>query len=640
MSHPAPLLLALALVLAGLSAEAGAAEGALREPPLLVDRVAAGELPPMDQRLPEQPLVTAPEAGGWRTSGRFGGDLHMLMGGVKDTRQMVVYGYARLVGYDTSYELVPDILERFDVEEGRRFTMHLRRDHRWSDGEPFTSEAFRYYWEDIANDPDLSPFGPPRDLLVDGDPPTVEFLNSWTVRYSWSKPNPLFLPALAGASPLFIYSPAHYLRQFHARYADPDTLARLVQESGSRNWQALHNRLDNQYRADNPELPVLQPWRNTMSPPAERFVFERNPYFHRVDASGRQLPYIDRVIMNITDSKLVPAKTGAGESDLQARYLRFDNYTFLKEAEERNNFEVRLWHIGRGAQVALYPNLNVGDPIWRRVVRDSRFRRALSLAVNRHEINEVVFYGLADEGNNTVLPVSPLYRPAYRLAWASRSVDHANMLLDDLGLTRRDSRGFRLLPDGRPMQIVIETSGESTEETDVLELIRDAWMEIGVALFSRPSQLEVFRNRIFSGEALMSVWAGLDNGIPTPDMSPAELAPTSQVQLQWPKWGQYYETNGEAGQPPDIPEAQALLALYQAWRSSSSREQREEIWHRMLTIHADQVFNIGVVSGVRQPVVVSDRLHNVPVEGMYAWDPGAYFGLYRPELFWLDTDAD
>ena len=118
-------------------------------------------------------------------------------------------------------ELVPDILKEVEVEDGRIFTLHLRKGHRWSDGEPFTSEDFRYWWEDVANNEALSPTGPPPELFVDGEPPTVEFPDPLTVRYSWTKPNPFFLPAMAQATPLFIYMPAHYLKQFHERYADP-----------------------------------------------------------------------------------------------------------------------------------------------------------------------------------------------------------------------------------------------------------------------------------------------------------------------------------------------------------------------------------------------------------------------------------
>ena len=153
----------------------------------------------------------------------------MLAASSQDTRLLVVYGYARLVGYDRDLNLVPDILSAVEVEDGRVFTLRLREGHRWSDGAPFTTEDFRYFWEDVANNEQLSPFGPPWELLVEGEPPVVEIIDPLTVRYSWSSPNPYFLPALAGARPLFIYRPAHYLRQFHEKYADPAELARKVE---------------------------------------------------------------------------------------------------------------------------------------------------------------------------------------------------------------------------------------------------------------------------------------------------------------------------------------------------------------------------------------------------------------------------
>ena len=164
------------------------------------------------------------------------------------------------------------------------------------------------------------------------------------------------------------------------------------------------------YQFDNPALPTLQPWMNTTKPPADRFVAVRNPYFHRVDANGRQLPYIDRVVLAVAEGKLIPAKTGAGESDLQARDIQFNNYTFLKKGEKTNNYRTLLWKTVRGAHFALFPNLNVNDPVWRRSLRDVRFRRALSLAIDRAQINQVLYFGLAAEGNNTVLPESPLLR--------------------------------------------------------------------------------------------------------------------------------------------------------------------------------------------------------------------------------------
>ncbi|MHA1600180.1 MAG: ABC transporter substrate-binding protein, partial [Alphaproteobacteria bacterium] len=330
---------------------------ALVEPPVLVPVVARGDLPPVEQRLPNPPLV-ADLDGKDRTVGDYGGSLRLILGRQKDIRMLVVYGYARLVGYNRDLELAPDILESVDVEDQRIFTLRLRENHRWSDGQPFTAEDFRYFWEEVASNEELSLFGPPRVMIVDGQPPLFEVLDERTVRYSWSSPNPYFLPALAGARPLFIYRPAHYLKQFHPRYTDSDKLTALITEAGKRNWAGLHHEMDEQYRFDNIDLPTLQPWVNTTRPPSERFIFHRNPYYHRIDDAGHQLPYIDEVIISIADSNLIPAKTGFGESDLQAKYIRFDHYTFLKKGEKDNDFEVRLWSTASGAKVALYPNLN------------------------------------------------------------------------------------------------------------------------------------------------------------------------------------------------------------------------------------------------------------------------------------------
>jgi peptide/nickel transport system substrate-binding protein len=136
---------------------------------------------------------------------------------------------------------------------------------------------------------------------------------------------------------------------------------------------------------------------------------------------------------------------------------------------------------------------------------------------------------------------------------------------------------------------------------------------------------------------MMSVWSGLNNGIATPEMSPGELAPTTQEQLQWPMWGQYYEQNHKGGEAPVLPEAQELVRLYEAWGRSGNDEERERVWLRMLAIHAEQVYTIGIVTRALQPVVVRNSLRNVPGDGIYSWDPGAYFGMYHPDTFWIET---
>jgi len=600
----------------------------LVDPPMLRLDVSTGKLPPLAMRLPQPPLVVKVDQ-----PGRHGGTLHSLVGRARDTRLLVVYGYARLVGYDREFNIVPDILESLEVQEGRIFTLKLRKGHRWSDGRPFTTEDFRYYWEDVANNKELAPAGPPKDMLVEGQPPKFEVLSDTALRFTWHKPNPHFIARQAGASPLFLYRPAHYMKPFHKKYSEK---VRKAEADGTakRKWSATHNRADNLMDMDNPDLPTLQPWLNGTRPPADRFVAVRNPYFHRVDEQGLQLPYIDRVVLAVADSKLIPAKTGAGEADLQARDVHFNNYTFLKQGEKQNGYRTLLWRPGKGAHFALFPNLNVNDPVWRKVVRDVRFRRALSLAIDRSLVNQVLYFGLAIEGNNTVLPQSPLFREAYRDRWARYDRKEASRLLDEIGL-KRGLDGVRRLPDGRPLEIIVETAGESTEQTDVLELIRETWREVGIKLFSKPSQRDAFRNRLFSGETLMSAWSGIENGLATPDNPPDELAPTSQSHNQWPKWGQYLETAGKSGEPVDMPEAKELQRLNRAWFDATSRQERERAWHAMLELHADQQFTIGVVAGVPQPVVARKTLMNVPEQGFYNWDPGAFFGIYRPDTFWF-----
>jgi peptide/nickel transport system substrate-binding protein len=345
------------------------------------------------------------------------------------------------------------------------------------------------------------------------------------------------------------------------------------------------------------------------------------------------------VVLNISSPAIIAAKTGAGESDLQAHGLDFADYAFLKDSEKRFPVKVNLWKRTEGSRVSLLPNLNCGDATWRELFWDVRVRRALSLAIDRTEINKAVFYGLAVDSANAILPESPLFKPGYKTAWSGHDPAQANALLDAAGLQMRDENGIRLLPDGRPAKIVVETAGESTLETDILELITDHWLDVGIALFIRTSQRDVFRSRAMGGEIMMAMWSGLDNGIPTADMNPGELAPTSDDQLQWPVWGMYYMSNGMKGQPPEIPEVKQLIALLAQWRNTSDMTERTGIWTQMLDIYSQQVFSIGIVNSTPQPILRADSLRNVPDKGLYGFDPTGFLGVFMPDAFWYGKDA-
>jgi peptide/nickel transport system substrate-binding protein len=629
------LFLALAATLAFAPLAVHSNGPVLQESSFWAQEVNAGSLPHVQDRIPSEPLVVDLEAKG-RSFGRQGGTLRTLISRTKDVRQMVVYGYARLVGYQSDYTLAPDILARVDVEEGRKFTLRLRPGHRWSDGVPFTSADFKYWWENVANDPDISPSGPPDFMIVDNRLGKVTFPDEHTVVFEWQIPNPNFLPLLAQASPPFIYRPAHYLSQFHVKFADPDALIEKVKSARVKSWAALHNKRDNMYKFDNPAQPTLQPWINTSDTDSSRKLFVRNPYFHRIDSRGVQLPYIDVVEMTVVGGGLIAAKANAGEVDLQARGLDFPDVAILKKGEvDGGKYRTLLWANGAASQIAIYPNLNFADPVWRDVMRDVRFRRALSLGIDRRMINRALYFGLASEGGMSALSQSALYDEDNTHSWSAMNLAHANALLDDMGLTERTPAGLRELPDGRPMEFVIETAGERSEEENALAIITDTWRDLGIRLIMRPLDRDILRNRIYAGRTMASVWYGWDNGLPGPSTSPSYLAPTNQEFFAWPMWGQYYQTVGQAGSPPDMQPAKRLMLLANDWNHTDDPQVREDIWKRMLAIHAEQQFGIGILSEAPQPVVVSNDLMNVPEKGIWAFDPGAHFGIHRIDEFYF-----
>lgn len=212
----------------------------------------------------------------------------------------------------------------------------------------------------------------------------------------------------------------------------------------------------------------------------------------------------------------------------------------------------------------------------------------------------------------------------------------ANRLLDEIGLAKRDGEGIRLFPGGQRLEFTIETAGASTDETDILDLIKQDFIAIGIKIHPRSSQLDVFRRRILSGQTIMSGWTGMDNALVAAEMEPDALAPTSPAQFNWPRWGQHFESGGREGEAPDLPEVKELVALYKAWRHSATHQERREIWQRMLKINAEQLFTIGVVNATLQPVVVAKALRNVPEHGLYSFEPGAFFGRYMPDTFWFE----
>jgi len=607
------------------------AKPALQETPSLAEQVKAGSLPPVDKRIPDEPSIVKHFAGA-DGAGKPGGQINMLVTSARDTRLMTLYANARLIVYDDQFKLQPDILESYEAKDNREFTLKLRAGHKWSDGHPFTTDDFRFFWEDIANNSELSPSGPSVELLVDGKPPKVEIVDERTIRYSWDNPNPYFIESQARANPLWLFRPAHYLKTLHGKYTPEDEILKLYK--GSR-WANVFRRQDAMYGNSNVDMPTLNAWKLMTAPPSQRFMFERNPYYYRVDGKGVQLPYLDKVAFTVVAANLIPAKAGLGESDLQPRYLGLSDYTFLRDAAKKSGIKVVLWEKGSGSEVAFYPNMNAADETWRKLNRDVRFRRALSLAIDREELVEAVYGGMAMGSANTIMPRSALFKKEYATQYATYDPKTANKLLDEVGLDKKGSDGIRLLPNGQPALIVVEHTSEKADEVDNMTLVRDHWKKVGIRIELKPQTAENFRLRTTSGEAIMTAYAGVYTAAPTVDTSPKEFVPVMLGGLQWPKWGLFIESHGKQGEACDMEEGKKLLELLHTWERAADEAEKRKAWDEILAVNAEQVFSIGTVNAVRQPLTVGKKLRNVPEKGYWAWDPGGYIGLYKPDTFWL-----
>ena len=277
---------------------------------------------------------------------------------------MTIYSYTRLIIYDDKFKLHPDILESYEAKDGREFTFKLRAGHKWSDGHPFTTEDFRFFWEDIANNKELSPSGPSVELMVDGQPPKVEIIDERTIKYSWDKPNPYFIESQARAAPLFLFRPAHYLKKFHAKYTPEAEILKSAKggQQGGR-WIQIYRRHDVMYDNDNVDLPTLNPWVATTPSPAQRFVFARNPYYHRIDEKGQQLPYVDRVDLHRGGDQPDPGEGGPGRGRPAAALSQHARLHL--PAEERQELGRRRAAVGDRARARSSRSIPTSTPTTR-----------------------------------------------------------------------------------------------------------------------------------------------------------------------------------------------------------------------------------------------------------------------------------
>ncbi len=636
-------LIALLLVLAvvqPIGGPVGAQDGSYNEAPMLAEMVADGTLPPVEERLPENPrvldVVNVGDYGGtWRRGYRGVSD---RWGVAKLTEEfMIEWAFEPQTGEVT---LVPNVAQGWEAnEDATEYTFYLRPGMKWSDGEAFNTDDVRFFYEAVALNPNLQPFA--------GIEPdyTIEILDEYSFKVIYTEPQPLLPLQLASGhgdaistarSGTTFALPEHYLSQFHPDYASAEELQAAIDEYGVDSWELLwggEGVVESYYL--NPDIPVLSAWKTVTPPPAVRFVMERNPYYFQIDQAGNQLPYIDTVVHDLFESRDVfDLRVVSGEIDMQNRFVGGGDYSLYKTNEDVGGYDVLVWT--SASTHALVPNYTTENETLRGLFNDIRFRHALSVAIDRELINELVYLGLRTPLQVGPLSTSPYAYPELTTKWTEYDPDTANALLDEMGLTERNGDGIRLNADGDPIQIEVLYSDDTLNEE--IELIRQNFADIGIELQPRLVERSLKDTRLLAGDFEMQLRPYDRQFILDADPTYYTSAITDGHFSA--DWFNYRISNGADGQaPPDGHPLWDVWALVDEISVTSNDAARMELWRQVLQIHADNLFTIGTVGEQPNLTVVRHGFCNVP-EAMVSDDPLRNVGLAQPAQFFFASDGD
>ena len=463
------------------------------EAPVLAERVQKGLLPPVSERLPEKPLVVVPID----TVGQYGGTLRRAVtgdivqtAGPSKTLNENLMGYARPLPDSIEYGLAE---RHVFLDGGRSAVFYLRKGVKWSDGHPFTVDdiLFWYYDWQFNDDARNDPF-PPTAWLVDGEPMTFEKVDDHTLKISSPKPLGRVLPELCRNLAAL---PKHVYARFHPKYNTEST------------YQTFRDSSTNAMQILKPGIPRLSAWVPVEWIRGQRIVYRRNPYYWKVDTAGNQLPYADSLVFNvIQDVQVIMLRFMNGELDIFGRYSRVDMFPTLKAEERNGRFWVRVTGPSRGP--AFHVNWDCAKPALREAFRNLNVRKALSHAINREEINEIVFHGLLDPAGYSLGPVSPYFDEKKYRMYSGYDLELAGALLDEAGYVDGDGDGFRDLKNGDRFEITIDYvyPGGLFSDQEVSELVADHWQKAGIKVNLNGALRDIIVPRRYNNEYDVHYW--------------------------------------------------------------------------------------------------------------------------------------
>lgn len=607
-----------------------------KESPALSDLVKKGELPSIDKRLPKEPVVVKP----FDKPGNYGGTWRRAYTGLSDlvgARRVI---YDPLVRWSPEYKIIPNLARKWDVDaEGRTFTFHLVEGVKWSDGQPFTADDLMFYFEDILLNKDITPTIPSW-ISPSGNPPKFTKIDDYTVKVEFDKPYSLFLEQLACPHAMaLVTKPKHYLKQFHKKYADPAQLEKLVEAKNASSWSKLFQEMSDLQHSlfVNKDMPTICAWMTKVPAPGKRFIMERNPYYWKVDTAGKQLPYIDTIVHDLqAEAQTILLKAVAGEIDMQGRRLGgMQNSVLLLASLPTGKYRLVPKSSTASVGLLLAPNINHKDPVMKEIFSNPSFRKALSLAINRNEINKIIFRGKGELRQAAPLKESEFYSPTYEKAFIEYDPSQAAMLLDQAGIKIGKSNK-RVRPDGKPLQISLDVSMAVQSNVDTAEIVASNLKAIGIDTEVKSETSELFRQRTLSSSHDIAMWSG-DGGIECL-LEPRWYFPYSTDSLHAPLYGMWYQSGGKTGEEP-TPEIKELMNIYSQILTTTDDAQKKVLFEKIIQANEKNLWVIGLVHDPPDYYVVAKNMINLPKKDFQSWiypNPGPIW----PEQFAFETKKD
>jgi len=602
-----------------------------KEAPMLADRVAKGELPPVDERLPKNPLVVTPLDG----VGTYGGELRNRISSPGDWGDIWHNTFPHLIWFnsDTS-EYVPELAESFEFNaDYTELTLHLREGMRWSDGDPFDADDIECWWKDYKYNPLFNVnLDPPGDYSPGGEAMKVEKLDAYTIKYTFAVPYPSILTVLTSWNGMAgrAFLPSHLIRAVHPDYvADADAKAAELYGKWEKNTgiEAVDFIANLMWPGGDADciLPTLGMWRQTTVSTTEVY-FERNPYYYAVDTEGNQLPYIDSVRCEVVpDNEVYALNIMQGKYDFGK--VGTDKLELIKAKEGDGNYGVRLYTGDNASGPLVAFNQNHKDPIVAEIFRDVRFRQAMSVAINRAEINDLIYNGYGTPTQATINRTASFFDQKWADAYAQYDPDLANSLLDEMGLDKRDGEGYRLRSDGKVLTFTMEL-GDAKQN----ELVAKYWKDVGVKAEVNIIDVNLYWSRSAASDLDLGV-AALDNSVEFKAFSTISKYSMTSDDLGYAElWEKWYITKGAEGEvPPDA--VQKFFADWEAIQSATGAEY-ETLAKSIFDFYAENLYLIGTVGYGLNAVYVCNDVQNVPQNALFM-DPTNWWLLTRPDQWFL-----